>query len=151
MTTHTGAKDETYGVFLTELQLSAGAIVGYVPEVRWHGVEEQGKPDKAKFYIRANFETMDSKQMAFADCSEPGSTRIWQSEGLATFSIYSPKIVADADRKADLLAEELRNAFRAPRLNSEVWFRNQRIHPTYPEDQFQRTTLTVEFYFTEVA
>lgn len=145
-----GAKDETYGVFFQALKAASPAILGYEPDVRWHNVEKPPKPPIDKFYFRAKFETIKAAQAGFTDCSEASASRLYEERGMASFSLYAPRTDATSDRKSDLLLIEIRKAFRAPRLQSSVWFRNQRIHPTYPEDQFLRTILTVEFYFTEV-
>lgn len=145
-----GAKDETYGVFFQALKLAAPSIIGYIPDVRWHNIEKPPKPPIDKFYFRAKFESIKPRQSGFADCTVPSAGRLYEDNGLATFSLYAPRPDATADRKSDLLLVEIRKAFRAFRMDSDVWFRNQRIHPTYPEDQFLRTILTVEFTFTEV-
>lgn len=148
MINHAEAEDQTYGVFYEELKASAVAIFGYIPEVRWHNKEDRTLPDISKFYIRASFEVIESEQSAFG-VSEPGARRLYSNEGIATFAIHSPRSVAGADRKAVILAQKLKTAFRKPRTSCDVWFRRQRIQKTYPEDQFLRTNFTTEFYFTE--
>lgn len=148
MVTHTEAKDEMRTVFYDQLTAEAAAIVGYVPEVRWCSKEYPTKPDIEKMYIEDEFAVAESPQKAFAICS--GNKKLWQTQGLVTFKIYAPQHQSNAKERSELLAEKLRQAFRAPRLNSSVWFRNARIHDMYPEKGYIRTYLTIEFSYTEV-
>lgn len=146
--THTEAQDQTYKVFLDALTAEATGIIGYIPEVRWKNVPKPGLPDITKFYIRAEFIVASAQQSAFG-ASIVGSRRLYANEGVAMFAIHTPQSVASGDRKAKLLAEKLKTAFRRPVPDCHVWFRRQRIQDTYPEDQFLRTNLLVDFYFTE--
>lgn len=144
------AKDEAYSVFFEALKVASPGIIGYVPEVRWDDLEEPSKPEIDKYHIRTNFEEIVSPQSAFVQCLDANAKRLYASEGIATFVINAPSSPPDSKRNSELLGKELRKAFRAPRMNSDLWFRNPKLSSSYKMDHFLRTMLIVEYYHTEV-
>lgn len=150
MITFTEAEDEVFGRFYSVLSAQATGVIGYVPEVRWHNVEVADKPDSDKFYIVAEFISSSSYQAAFADCVLGPGQRLYATEGLARFLINAPKSVGGSGRLAVRLAEIIQNGFRGHSTPGGVWFRNERIHTSFPENQFYIVPVVVEFYFQEV-
>jgi hypothetical protein len=145
------AKSETYGAFYNALVSLATPIMGYIPEVRWSGIEVASKPQVDKYYITASFQELESEQRAFTQC-EPSSPsgKLFISLGLATFTIHGPSFQANAKEKSEELAKALRKQLRLPRPDSDLWLRNPKIGDTYQMDNFLRTVITVEFHYTEV-
>lgn len=149
--TYLEAKDETFGVFYDALTTLSVGIIGYIPEVRWSRIEKSSKPEVNKYYIRPAFDEIASEQRAFTQCETGApSGKLFSSEGIATFTINGPSFESDSERKLEELGQELRKVFRLPRPNSNLWFRNAKLVNPYVMDNFFRTVLNIEFYFTEV-
>ena len=62
MTTYTEAVDQIFGIFNSDWEAGSASIVGYVPEIRWPGVEEPTKPDLTKYWARVSQQTVDDTQ-----------------------------------------------------------------------------------------
>lgn len=144
------AKDETYKVFYEAFKIVSAEVLGYEGKIYWDGIEDAGEPEKDKHHIRTSFTEITSPQKSFVQCDGESSKRLYATEGVASFTVYSPSYQANAKRKAELIVKALRKAFRAPRVSSLPWFRAPRISDMYPFENFLRTNLVVEFYYTEV-
>lgn len=149
--TYLEARDETFEVFHDALTSLAVGIIGYVPEVRWDGIEYPSKPDIKKYYVKTYFEEIESSQRAFTQCvSGSPSGKLFASTGMAMFSVHGPSFESNSKRKSEELGQALRKVFRLPRPNSDLWFRNAKLANPYLMDNFFRSDLYIEFYFTEV-
>ena len=137
------AKDEAY-------KTACNDIIGYEGKVYWDGIEDAGEPEKDKYHIRTSFTEIESPQKSFVQCDGVQAKRLYATEGVASFTLYSPSYQANSKRNAELIIKELRKAFRIPRLTGYPWFRKPYINDMYPMDNFLRTNLTVIFYYTEV-
>lgn len=143
------AKTETYALFYENLKNEAPAIFGYVPPVRWEGVETETAPDPSKPYCKVHMEEIVSNQRAFIHCPDNTGGRLFASEGIAEFIIFLPMRLSNAFTKGEQLWANLRKAFRKPRSNSVLWFENAVIHKRPPMDERFKIILTVEFFYTE--
>lgn len=149
--TYDEAKNESYSVFFEALKSSSPSIIGYVPKVYWDEIEEPANPEKDKYHVRTSFEEIVCPQVAFFQCEDSNSKRTYGSEGILTLIVNAPSSPANAKRNSELLGAAIRAAFRKPRPNSDLWFRNAKIGSSYKRDHFLRTPVIVEYYYTEVA
>lgn len=146
--TYIEAVDELFGIFndmWEDPAEGAEPIVGYVPEVRWPGVEEPDKPNKSKFWTRVSQQTLTDEQSAF--CGE-GSCN-FTNEGLLMVELFCPKSTNTGVTKGRELSIIIRNAYRCKNTSSGLWFRSQKITELDPEAHFYRFMVTVEYQFDE--
>jgi hypothetical protein len=143
--------DAIFALFNTAWAGDTTAIVGSVPDIRWAGVEEPDKPPMNAFWCRVStITTTPEKQTALRIGVAPSQNRRYTSSGIVFVQIFCPMSVADAMNKGRKLAELARNAFRGKETANNVWFRDMRIDPLAPEDEFYRFNVSVEYEFDEI-
>lgn len=123
-------------------------LVGYVPEVRWQGVEEYYAPDSSKFWARVSVQTVMEEQTNLAGND---SKKRYTSSGLVFVQIFCPKSHIKANEYGKKLSEVARNSFRGKSTGGAVWFRNVRINELSPENLFYRFNVVAEFEYDEMA
>ncbi|WZB35692.1 tail terminator [Enterobacteria phage FtMidnight] len=143
------ASDEINALFFAAWKDKAPAIVGYVPEVRWFGVEDSDLPDGSKFWARVSKQTVMEEQTSLSTCvGEPGKRR-YTASGLVFVQLFCPKSVDKACELGERLAVVARNAFRGKTTPGKIWFRNVRINEIPPESLYFRFNIVAEFEYTE--
>ena len=148
-TTYSNAIDEINAEFWNSWNSDKTVfIVGYVPDVRWQGVEEPSLPDGSKFWARVSIQTVFEEQTSLAGNE---SKKRYTSSGLVFVQIFCPKSNAQANEFGKKLSEVARNAFRGKSTAGAVWFRNVRINELSPEDLFYRFNVVAEFEYDEIA
>ena len=88
-TTYSNAIDEINAEFWNSWNSDKTVfVVGYVPDVRWQGVEEPSLPDGSKFWARVSIQTVFEEQTALAGNE---SKRRYTSSGLVFVQIFALK------------------------------------------------------------
>jgi hypothetical protein len=146
MTTYREARNEINGAFLERWNAETAVIVGYVPEVRWQGVQERGLPDGSKFWVRVSAQSVQESQTTFAEVGKQRFT----GTGLVFVQLFCPKSDSQCYDKGLKLAEVAKSAFRGKSANG-VWFRNTTIRELPQEEVFERFNVIAEFEFDEIA
>ena len=80
------AIDEIFALFNEAWNAKATAVAGYVPEVRWPGVEEPDKLDYAKFWARVSQQTVLDEQNTLKN-----EDVCYTTDGLVFIQIFCPK------------------------------------------------------------
>lgn len=146
-TTYPAALDEMFALFRDAWNTGATAIVGYVPEVRWPGVEEPDKPETKKYWARVSTQTVLERQATFRN----GDDKRYTTDGLLFVQIFCPMSDARAMERGRNLAVLARNAFRGEETSSSVWFRNARINELSPDGKAYRFNVVTEYEYDELA
>lgn len=141
MTNYTGAIDEIFGAF-KDVWANTDDIVGYVPVIRWPGIEE-GTPDASKFWTRISQQTVLSGQKTLSN-----TTRIFETSGLIFIQIFCPKSIVNSFNLGRQLAQKALETFRS--RTSNVRFINARIQELPSEENFYRFNVVSEYDYWEV-
>jgi hypothetical protein len=143
--TYEEAIDDIFKTFKTAWDTSSASIVGYIPEVRWPGVEEPEVPDRSKYWVRISQQTIADEQKSFRN----GTCRSFETAGLVFVQLFLPRSDSKSMQLGKKLANLSRNAFRKRSVNGGVWFRNSRIVEIPPEDAFFRLNVVAEYEYNE--
>lgn len=149
-TTRSEARNEINGLFLAAWNANAAAIVGYVPNVEWQGVQPRTTPDPSKYWARVSMQTVFEEQTTLSTCEgKPGQKR-YTASGLVFVQLFCPKSLGQAFELGGELAEVAKKAFRGKSTPGKVWFRNARINEIDPEDLYYRYNVVTEFEYDEL-
>ena len=143
--------DEVNALFLATWNAGSAAIAGYVPEIRWQGVQYRDLPDGSKFWVRLSKQTVFEEQATLSTCEGVPGQRKYTASGLVFVQIFCPKSNTQAFELGQKLAKLARNAFRGKSLPGKVWFRNTRINNVGDEDQMIRLNVIADYYYNEIA
>jgi len=144
--TYEEAIDEIFGIFNAAWLDNSAAVVGYVPEVRWPGVEEPEKPDLSKFWARVSQQTVIEGQSSLRN-GDAGQR--YTTDGLVFVQIFCPKSDSLGMTNGRKLAIIARNSFRGNATSGQVWFRNARINELPPEENWYRFNVVAEYEYDE--
>jgi hypothetical protein len=145
-TTYPQAIDEMFAMFSTAWNAQSMAIVGYVPAIRWPGVEEPEKPDLTKFWARVSQQTVIERQITFRN----GVDKRYETSGLLFVQIFAPMSDPQAMAKLRALAVVARNTFRGKASASLIWFRNCRINELAPDGKAYRLNVVSDYQYDEI-
>ena len=146
MITYEEAIDEIFGIFNAAWLAESAAVAGYIPEVRWPGVEEPEKPDLAKFWARVSQQTVIEGQSSLRN-GDAGQR--YTTDGLVFVQIFCPKSDSLGMTNGRKLAIIARNGFRGNATSGQVWFRNARINELPPEENWYRFNVVAEYEYDE--
>jgi len=147
-TDYISAVDQMFALFNAAFSASAPAIVGYMPDVRWQGIDEGTTPDASKFWCRVSQQTVIEEQSTIAD--ENGKRR-YTADGLLFVQLFCPISDVEAMEKGRKLAVIARNAFRGKATSGKVWFRNVRINELPKEESAYRFNVVAEYEYDEIS
>jgi hypothetical protein len=150
MITYHQADDEINATFLTAWNAESGAIVGYVPEIRWQNVQRREIPDGSKFWVRISKDTVYERQATLSTCEGIPGQRKYTANGLVFVQLFCPKSNAQAFELGQQLAIIARNSFRGKTTPGNIWFRNVRINELQPDELFYRLNIIAEFEYDEL-
>lgn len=145
------AEDEIRAKFFTAWQTGASVIVGYVPEIRWQGVEEQSAIDASKFWCRHSLEIVEEQQSTLSTCEGAPGKKRYTTYGLVFVQIFCPRNLALAYRQGKLLGELAKSAYRGTSTPGGVWFRNATLKPLQPENSYIRFNVSAQFEYDSLA
>lgn len=142
------AQDAIFGRFNAEWAANTTAIVGYVPQVYWHGKVEVTKPPGDRHFVRVSVQTVSERQATLAYA---GGTKRYRTDGLVLVQLFAPINSAPAWRQCQRLAVLAKNAYRGQTASGNIWFRNVRINELLPEVAYHRINVVAEYEFDEIA
>lgn len=149
-TTYADAIDAMFAKFRTAWIAATAAIVAYVPEVRWPGVENPALPSTDVYWARVSQQTVIERQTTLSnDVGEPGKKR-YTTSGLIFVQIFCPKSDSRAMERGRALAVVARNAFRGHTASGVVWFRNAHVNELPPEELALRFNVVAEYEYDEL-
>lgn len=150
MITYAEASDEINLLIKEAWELQSSDIVGYIPELRWQGIQYRNLPDTSKYWARVSIQTIFEEQASLSNGVGLAGKRRFESSGLVFVQIFCPKSDARAFEKGKLLAVIARDAFRGKSTESAIFFRNVRIQEIPQEDNFERLNIVAEFEYDEI-
>jgi len=100
-TTYVDAIGQMYDKFLSEWNAASSAIAGYIPEVRFSGVDLPNVPDASKVWVRLSTQTVESPQSSLRG---PDSKR-FRTTGLITIQLFIPQSMSQADQVGKKLSD----------------------------------------------
>lgn len=144
------AADEMLALFKAAWEAGSGAIAGYIPEVRWPGVEKTAKPDSSKFWVRVSLQGIKEGQATLSNCVGLNFKKRYEAKGLIFVQLFCPKSLETAVNKGRFLATVARNAFRGKTTAGGVIFRHARFSELPQEELFHRFNIVAEYEFDEI-
>lgn len=144
------ALNDMNAMFLGAWKSNAGKIVDYVPEVRWFGTEQLGKPDKDKFWVRHSTQGVSTPQTAMGGCEDELKRR-YTAYGLLFVQLFCPKHISNSLFLGRRLAQVAQSAYRGKQSPNGVWFRNVRVQELTPEEPWYRLNVVAEYEYDEIA
>lgn len=142
--------DEINSLFFSAWNAGSAAIVGYVPEMRWQGVQYRDLPDGSKFWGRLSKQTVFEEQASLSNCEGLPGKKKYTASGLVFLQLFCPKSNTQAFELGQQLAKLGRNAFRGKTTPGKIWFRNVRINELDPEELYERFNVVTEFEYDEL-
>lgn len=149
-TTYPNAIDEMFAAFRTVWNAGSAAIAGYVPEVRWPGVEKDDKPPTEKYWVRVSQQTVAENQ-ATVNADTVNGKRRFTGLGLIFIQIFAPMSKSDGYDKGRQLSVLAKSAFRGQDTPGGVIFRNARINELAPDGKAYRFNVVSEYEYDEIA
>lgn len=104
----------------------AAVIPAEAPKaIRYQGItgEGQGEPAQGAYWARVSMQTVDEEQETLRN----GETRRFVSIGLVQIQIFVPRSSSNALGELDLIAEEVRNAYRDRQVDDNLEFTSAKI------------------------
>jgi len=141
--TYTKAVDQIFDTFLVYWNANIASVsLGYLPEIRWQHVENKIIPDTNLHYLRVSNHIINEKQVSLK-----GVNKLYDTIGFITIQFYFSKatLVKGNDR---LLTTIARDAFRKA-ASSDVWYRNSRVLPLPPEEDYYRADVISDYTYSE--
>ena len=127
------AIDELVAAFNAKWQADTTAVVGYVPEIRWQGVEEPDIPTTGVYWGRFSTQVTSEVQPTHRSPTEDKMLR--RIEGLVFVQLFLPRDLADSMEKGRQLATIARDVFKVRTSQGNICFQNARIQDNIPPEQ----------------
>lgn len=145
------ARQEMFQRVNTCWAADSAAIVGYVPEIRWQGVEEATPPGATKFWMRCGTTNVTVRQSGHQMPDAPnGSPVVYDNYGFITLQIFAPMKGRQNWSKGELLSELGQRMFMAYETGGGVWFRNPRIRDLNNDGTFFRWNVIADYQFSQI-
>lgn len=143
------ARQEILAHIASAWAAGSAAIVGYVPEIRYQGVELPGLPGTDNYWMRASTNNVTTEQSGHA-IDEPGvSEVIYTTFGFVTLQIFAPMKTADSYAKGELLSGLGQRMFMASETAGGIWFRNPRIRQLDNDGTWYRWNVIADYQFDQ--
>jgi hypothetical protein len=142
---HTDGIDEIRELVYNAWAAGAASIVGYLPEMRFHGVESPELPDKTLYWARLSTTTLDDRQATLSTCIGAPNQRKYEEKGLVYVQVFAPKNGDNSDRNLGLLSELVQASLRGKKTSGGIWFTGVRIIPLSAEESFSRRNVVAEY------
>ena len=144
------ARKELLALVDTCWQAGAAAIVGYLPEMRYQGVEEGSTPGADLYWGRASTQTVATPQRGHRMPEVGISKPVYDNFGFITLQLFAPMKSSDSYAKGELLAELGQAMFMASETGGSIWFRNPRIIELANDGTWFRWNVIADYQFSQV-
>ena len=148
MTSYEQALADIFGLFNIAWTAKTTAIVGYIPNVAWPGIEQPTTPDRSKFWARVSQKTSFETQSTLRN-GDNGQR--YTNQGTLYVQIFCPVSEVGSISKGRRLATLARDAFRGKHSLNGVWFRNAKIVEMPTEQDWFAFTAQVDYIYDETA
>lgn len=150
MISQQNARKEMFLVVNTIWEARAAVIVGYVPDIRFQGVEEAALPGADKFWARCSTNNVTTRQVGHRMVEDGVSDVVYRTNGFITLQIFAPMKGADSYAKGELLSEIGQVMFMARETAGSVWFRNPRIRELDNDGTWYRWNVLADYEFDQI-
>lgn len=144
------ARMELFALVDATWNAKAGALVGYVPHIRYEGQEEAGLPGADKFWMRASTKGVAALQRGHMMPEAGQSKAVYDNIGFITLQIFAPMNSLGSYAKGELLAEVGQCMFMASETGGSIWFRNPRIRELENDGTWYRWNVIADYQFSQV-
>lgn len=147
------ARNELYTLFTDiwgDVLSGPTALLGYIPEVRYRGIEKPDKPLSNKFWVMNSLEIIDQYQSCLGGGAN-GSKKSWTTEGMFISQLFCPKNENNGVTNGWKLSIIIRDVFRTKNTSGNIWFKNQKIVPLEDEAHYHRFNVITEYQYDEKA
>jgi len=144
------ARKELFQLVHNVWNAKAAAIVDYIPEIRYQGLDETGLPGADKYWMRASTNTVTTQQRGHMVPEEGVSKPVYDNFGFITLQLFAPMKSADSYAKGELLAELGQCMFMASETGGSIWFRNPRIRELDNDGTWYRWNVIADYQFSQV-
>jgi hypothetical protein len=146
MNTFETGLDNVFKPFWTAWQAGATTIVGYIPDVQWHGTEEGQPHERSKFWARGSQKVLESSQATFRSAT---SQHRLTTYGTVYVQVFCPFTATKAATLGRRLAVLVRNAYTG-KESGGVWFRNPKIVERPTDKDWFQLVVSVDYTFDEL-
>lgn len=144
-------QDEIRDFIYSKWKTDAPLIAGYLPEMRFQGVEQADPPSKPTYWGRLSVMSITDQQATLSTASVVAYTRRYRDNGRVVLQLFGPRTGNDAQAKLLKLAMLVQNRLRGSKTESGIWFRNARIDNNLaPENLFQRVNVICDYERDEI-
>lgn len=128
----------------------AAAIVDYIPEIRFQGVEVPELPGADKYWMRCSTNTVATPQRGHRMPEVGISKPVYDNIGFITLQLFAPMKSPESYAKGELLAELGQGMFMASETGGSIWFRNPRIRELDNDGTWYRWNVIADYQFSQV-
>lgn len=149
MTTYIQSTDDIFTSFNLHWTEVSQPVVGYVPEIRWFGLEPIELPDKSAYFVRASIRTIDEVQAALG-VNYDNSGRMYRNRGIFLIQIHCPISDKTSAVKGRSIANAIKNRFRSLLTQNGVLFTAARIEELPYETDWYRFNIIAEYNYEDI-
>lgn len=149
MISQQNARKEMFALVDAAWAAGATAIAGYVPDIRFQGVEEAALPGADKFWARCSTNNVTTNQVGHAMPEAGVSDVVYRTVGFITLQVFAPMKGADSYAKGELLSSLGQRMFMASETGGAVWFRNPRIRELDNDGTWYRWNVIADYQFDQ--
>lgn len=150
MITPQNARKEMFDLVNTCWNDHSLPIIGYVPEIRWQGIEEAEFPGADKYWMRASTNNVSTRQRGHQMPEAGLSKVVYDTFGFITLQIFAPMKSPVSWANGELLSELGQGMFMATETGGAVWFRNPRILQLNNDGTWYRWNVIADYRFSHV-
>jgi hypothetical protein len=143
------ARKELFALVDSIWQAQTNAIIGYIPEVRWQGMQESAIPASSKFWMRVSTKGVSNRQRGFSMPDNGQSHAIFDNIGFITLQIFAPMTSPTGYAKGELLSAKGQCMFMATETGGAIWFRNPRIIELDNDGTWYRWNVVADYQFSQ--
>lgn len=150
-TSYAVARDEMFAKLLAGWTAGAASIVGYVPELKWPGEEDQNPQATEVYWGRVSLAEGETEQsgLSAGAYAPDGAVRRYTSFGLIYVQLFGPRHNADAVQKLALLSQCAQAALRGE-TPSGVVFYDASFRSMLPEAVWEGFIVKAEYEFDSI-
>lgn len=138
--------DEMREFVYSDWMLKAPDVVGYLPEMRFQGVEENDPPGVPTFWARMSSFSITDQQATLSTCSVTAYTRRYRDNGRIVIQLFGPRTGDGVYSKLLKLAKVLQARLSGTKTAHNIWFRNARIDSDVrPEPLYNRVNVVCDY------
>lgn len=138
-------------MFNTRWQARTTAIVAYIPDVRYPGVERPDKPLTSKYYAQVKILPAGEKQITFRNNVDGLQNVRYNNYGILQFVIFCPLSDSQNALRGRNLGIVIRDSFSGKESPSGVFFHSAIVKENLPPTEvFNKIQVNVDYNYDDV-